>query len=73
MEILKIQLEEQVLIKKMDDKVFDVVKNPKYGGYQTGLASMVYTFFDKNIWHLVEPLCLQMKLQSKMKIYLIKN
>ena len=57
----------------MDDKVFDVVKNPKYGGYQTGLASMVYTFFDKNIWYLVEPLCLQMKLQSKMKIYLIKN
>ena len=59
--------------KKMDDKVFDIVKNPKYGGYQTGLASMVYKFFDKNIWHLVEPLCLQIKPQSKMKIYLIKN
>ena len=48
--------------KKMDDKVFDVVKNPKYGGYQIGLASMVYKFFDKNIWHLVEPLRLQIKL-----------
>ena len=25
----------------------DNVKNPKYDGYQRGLASMVYKFFDK--------------------------
>ena len=30
------------------DKAFHIVKNPKYDGYQRGLASMVYKFFDKN-------------------------
>ena len=30
------------------NKVFNVANNPKYGGYQRGLASMVYKFFDKN-------------------------
>ena len=29
------------------DKAFDIAKNPKCDGYQTGLASMVYKFFDK--------------------------
>ena len=29
-------------------KVFNIAKNPKYDGYQRGLASMVYKFFDKN-------------------------
>ena len=29
------------------DKAFDIAKNPKYDGYQRGLASMVYKFFDK--------------------------
>ena len=29
------------------DKAFNIAKNPGYGGYQGGLASMVYTFFDK--------------------------
>ena len=29
------------------DKAFNVAKNPKYDGYQRGLTSMVYTFFDK--------------------------
>ena len=28
-------------------KAFNIAKNPKYDGYQRGLASMVYTFFDK--------------------------
>ena len=36
---MKIQQEEQLLIK--------FAKNPKYDGYQRGLASMVYKFFDK--------------------------
>ena len=26
---------------------FDIAKNSKYYGYRRGLASMVYTFFDK--------------------------
>ena len=29
------------------DKAFNVAKNPKYDGYQRGLASMAYIFFDK--------------------------
>ena len=29
------------------DKAFNITKNPKYDGYQSGLASMVYKFFDK--------------------------
>ena len=33
--------------KILRDKAFDIAKNPKYDGYQRGLASMVYKFFDK--------------------------
>ena len=33
--------------KVLRDKAFNVAKNPKYDGYQRGLASMVYIFFDK--------------------------
>ena len=29
------------------DKVFNIAKNSKYGGYQRGLACTVYKFFDK--------------------------
>ena len=29
------------------DKAFNIAKNPKYDGYQRGLASMLYKFFDK--------------------------
>ena len=29
------------------DKVYDITSNPEYDGYQRGLASMVYKFFDK--------------------------
>ena len=29
------------------DKTFNIAKNPKYDGYQRGIASMVYKFFDK--------------------------
>ena len=29
------------------DKAYDIASNPKYDGYQRGLASMVYKFFDK--------------------------
>ena len=30
------------------DKAFNIAKHPKYDGYQRGLHSMVYKFFDKN-------------------------
>ena len=33
--------------KILRDKAFNIAKNPKYDGYQTGLASMVCKFFDK--------------------------
>ena len=33
--------------KILRDKTFNIAKNPKYDGYQRGLASMVYDFFDK--------------------------
>ena len=33
--------------KVLRDKAFNIAKNSKYDGYQRGLASMVYKFFDK--------------------------
>ena len=33
--------------KVLRDKAFNIAKSPKYDGYQKGLASMVYKFFDK--------------------------
>ena len=31
----------------LKDKAFKMASDPKYDGYQRGLASMVYKFFDK--------------------------
>ena len=31
----------------MRDKVFEIASDPKYHGCQRGLASIIYTFFDK--------------------------
>ena len=33
--------------KVLRDKAFNIAKNPKYDGYQRGLASMIYNIFDK--------------------------
>ena len=33
--------------KILRDKALNIVKNPKYDGYQRGVASMVYRLFDK--------------------------
>ena len=33
--------------KVLRDKVYNIAGNPEYDGYQRGLASMVYKFFDK--------------------------
>ena len=33
--------------KVLKDKAFEIASNSKYDGYQRGLASMVYRFFDK--------------------------
>ena len=33
--------------KVLRDKAYDIASNPEYDGYQRGLASVVYKFFDK--------------------------
>ena len=33
--------------KVLGNKAFNIAKNPKYAGYQRGIASMVYKSFDK--------------------------
>ena len=33
--------------KVLRNEAFNIAKNPKYDGYQRGLSSMVYKFFDK--------------------------
>ena len=35
--------------KALRDKAFNIVKNPKYEGYQRDLASMIYNFFDRKL------------------------
>ena len=35
--------------KVLRDKTFNITKNPKYDGYQRGLASMVYKVFEKKL------------------------
>ena len=39
---------ETVFDKLLRDKAFNIAKNPRYDRYQRRLASMVYTFFNKN-------------------------
>ena len=35
--------------KILKNKAFDIAKDPKYDGYQRGLASMVYKLFDSKV------------------------
>ena len=37
--------------KVLIDKTFNIAKNPKPDGYQQGLASMVYNYFDT--WNVI--------------------
>ena len=48
--------------KVLHNKAFNIAKNPKYDGYQNGLASMVYKCFDKK--RFVE----QLKIISNKKL-----
>ena len=34
---------------KLRNSAYDIASNPKYDGYQRGLASMVYQFFDSKV------------------------
>ena len=55
MQIIKIYQEDLTAADKaLRDKAFDIAKIPRYDGYQRGLASMVYTFFDKKTASLAD-------------------
>ena len=45
--IVNILQKELLQIKILRNRAFNVAKDPKYDGYQRGLASMVYKCFDK--------------------------
>ena len=34
--------------KVLRDNAFNIAKNPKYDGYELGIASIIYNFLDKN-------------------------
>ena len=46
--------------KVLRDKHFEISSNPKYDGYQRGLASMICMFLDKNLLEML----LKMKLNK---------
>ena len=50
--------------KVLKDKAFAVANNPKYDGYQRGLASMVYKFLIRS----QEEVLLKMKFKKKSRI-----
>ena len=41
---------------KLRNSTYDIASNPKYDGYQRGLASMVYKFFDSKVAPLAKEL-----------------
>ena len=49
--------------KVLRDKAFNIAKDPKYDGYERGLASIVYKLFNKKLLVVV----------IKIYIFLIKN
>ena len=57
--------------KVLCDKAFNIARNPKYDGYQCGLASMVFKFFTKETSDGAG--ALSDNLQLKSRVYLIKN
>ena len=60
--------------KVLRDKAFNIAKDPKYDGYQSGLASMVYKYFDKNPKGGVNiPLEFNEKLAKELHKLIIRN
>ena len=47
--------------KVLHDKALNIARDPKYDGYERGLVSVVYKFFDKKL------------LVAVLKTFLIKN
>ena len=54
------------------DKAFKIATNPKYDGYQRGLASMVYTFLITNLQVVVLNICQISNLQMNFISQLLK-
>ena len=54
--------------KVLREKAFNIAINLKYDGYQRGLASMVYQFFDKKPFHLQINLLLVVVLNRYLKM-----
>ena len=46
--IIKIQEKNNISVKILKSKAYEIERNCNYDGYQRALASTVYTFFDKN-------------------------
>ena len=65
--------------KILRDKAFNIAKNPKFDGYQGGLASMAYNFFDNKTSSGAaklarsETLATRINLLLKMRIFQTKN
>ena len=58
--IVKILQKRTVADKILKNKAFDIAKDPKYDGYQRGLASMVYNFLTRKSQEAVQNLYLKM-------------
>ena len=58
--IVKILQKRTVADKVLKNKAFDIAKDPKYDGYQRGLASMVYNFLTRKSQEAVQNLYLKM-------------
>ena len=56
--------------KVLKNKAFNIAKDPKYDGYQRGLASMVHKFLIKRL-HVGVSLCMQINLL--LNLYLKSN
>ena len=51
----------------MRDKAFKIASNQKFDGYQRGLSSMVYKFFDKKSQGSGRPLSSALHANNKIK------
>ena len=50
---------------KLRNSAYDIASNPKYDGYQRGLASMVHIFLDTKSLHSTKKLCQVKVMQSR--------
>ena len=51
--IVKFLAKRNILDKVLNDRSYEFARSPKYDGYQIGLPSMAYNFFDKKTGSIV--------------------